>query len=413
MGDTSDTSIGDTTDTSIGDTSDTGVVDTSVTNDTETCSDGDQKDTDSVLVPAQSDDLNVQIYHADFTVGVGDSGVIQAELGYGSRYTDPETWATWQTANYSGDSGSGNEYDVFTGSFSDVELGVYFFVFRVSSDGGLSWTYCDTTWTDPYDGYDVTEGGVMTVTDSNCVPGANECQDCEDNDLNGLVDGFDPKCLFGADRLEVDLRTNIPGDETSVPGDPYDCFVDGNSGSGDDVCEQSSCCELADPSIDDYLDLVITDTDPGVPNCAVDCMARCGDGLCSLGESSVFCPADCAATCGDSTCDSGAGETAATCPADCSVACGDGMCTHGETFLTCSADCEALCGNGACELGHPECNNYDTSNCFVAPTGKYQPIAGCANSCAPFVPSGCDCWGCCTICIDNICRNVFADPHTN
>jgi hypothetical protein len=376
-------------------------------------------DTDSDTVYAQSDTLNVQVYHPGFTEGVGSSGRVVAELGYGTRYTDPETWETWQSVAYSGDSGDTDttvdEYDVFSGTFTDVPVGVYFYAFRVSVDDGASWTYCDVTWTDMYDGYDVMEGGVMTVTDPSCVPGGvGECDDCEDNDNNGLVDGMDIKCLYGLDTLETELRTGIAADENSVPGGPYDCFVDGNSGSGDDTCEQDSCCQLYDPALDDYFDANIADDDIGVPNCPADCPAECGDGLCAELETNTTCPSDCAATCGDTTCDSGAGETAATCPADCAASCGDGLCTHTETFDTCSLDCDERCGNGACELGHPQCNLFDRSTCLVGSLGKYEPVTGCANMCVPFVPTGCDCWGCCTFCVDDVCENISAaTPFSN
>jgi hypothetical protein len=376
-------------------------------------------DTDSDTVYAQSDTLNVQVYHPGVTEGVGSSGRAVAELGYGARYTDPETWETWQSVAYSGDSGDTDttvdEYDVFSGTFADIPIGVYFYAFRVSVDDGASWTYCDVTWTDTYDGYDVMEGGVMTVIDPSCVPGgAGECDDCEDNDNNGLVDGMDIKCLYGLDTLETELRTGISSDENSVPGGPYDCFVDGNSGSGDDTCEQDSCCQLYDPALDDYFDANIADDDIGVPNCPADCPAECGDGLCAELETNTTCPSDCAATCGDTTCDSGAGETAATCPADCVASCGDGLCTHTETFDTCSLDCDELCGNGACELGHPACNLSDRSTCLVGSLGKYEPVTGCANMCVPFVPTGCDCWGCCTFCVDNVCANISAaTPFSN
>src|SRR5262245_6925886 len=60
-------------------------------------------------------------------------------------------------------------------------------------------------------------------------------------------------------------------------------------------------------------------------NCAEDC--RCGDGVCSDGES---CAQDCTSKCGNGVCDSD--ETPQSCPRDCRVVgprCGNGVCDSG------------------------------------------------------------------------------------
>lgn len=65
----------------------------------------------------------------------------------------------------------------------------------------------------------------------------------------------------------------------------------------------------------------------------------CGNGVCEIGESPIFCPDDCLSTCGNGICD--LGEYANTCPGDCAspTVCGDGICEAEENMLSCPDDC--------------------------------------------------------------------------
>lgn len=74
------------------------------------------------------------------------------------------------------------------------------------------------------------------------VGGTTECSDCIDNDSDGKIDGFDPQCSGPADRREDSFATGIPGD--NIDATNQDCFFDGNSGGGDDGCNQHVCCLL-------------------------------------------------------------------------------------------------------------------------------------------------------------------------
>jgi len=76
-----------------------------------------------------------------------------------------------------------------------------------------------------------------------------------------------------------------------------------------------------------------------------DVLARCGDDLCTYGETRIGCPVDCS-KCGDDVCD--VGETKENCPKDC-VVCGDDSCDVGENRMSCPADC-ARCGDGVCDI---------------------------------------------------------------
>ena len=76
-----------------------------------------------------------------------------------------------------------------------------------------------------------------------CTPGGDlQCSDCVDNDMDGKIDGFDPECSGPADDREDSFATGIPGD--NIDATMQDCFFDGNSGAGNDGCNQHVCCLL-------------------------------------------------------------------------------------------------------------------------------------------------------------------------
>ena len=75
--------------------------------------------------------------------------------------------------------------------------------------------------------------------------GGTQCSDCLDNDNDGYIDGDDIECTGGADDDEGSFATGIPGDNVDTV--KQDCFFDGNSGSGNDGCEQHVCCLLGAP----------------------------------------------------------------------------------------------------------------------------------------------------------------------
>jgi hypothetical protein len=75
-----------------------------------------------------------------------------------------------------------------------------------------------------------------------CTAGAAQCSNCTDDDQDGKVDGFDPECTGPLDNDESSFKTGIPGD--NIDATSQDCFFDGNSGSGNDGCNQHTCCLL-------------------------------------------------------------------------------------------------------------------------------------------------------------------------
>jgi hypothetical protein len=73
-----------------------------------------------------------------------------------------------------------------------------------------------------------------------CVAGNPQCSNCIDDDNDGRIDGFDPECTGPFDDDEATFATGIPGDNKDAIN--QDCFFDGDSGGGNDGCNQHVCC---------------------------------------------------------------------------------------------------------------------------------------------------------------------------
>lgn len=100
----------------------------------------------------------------------------------------------------------------------------------------------------PGDGFvtvGTTDAGTFEIL---CGSATCACADGEDNDGDGLSDGFDSECTGPFDNDEGTFATGIPGDNR----DPkwQDCFFDGNSGAGDDGCRYHTDCLTGDAEPD-------------------------------------------------------------------------------------------------------------------------------------------------------------------
>jgi hypothetical protein len=84
------------------------------------------------------------------------------------------------------------------------------------------------------------------VVGGDCGADKPQCNNCMDDDRDGLADGFDPECTGVMDDDEGSFATGIPGD--NIDAKKQDCFFDGNSGAdGTGGHGQiSTCCLLAD-----------------------------------------------------------------------------------------------------------------------------------------------------------------------
>jgi hypothetical protein len=139
----------------------------------------------------------------------------------------------------------------------------------VGSDGGVTFADADPLAPD-------------AGPNPGCAHNGPECNNCEDDDGDGLVDGFDPECTSSVDDREDSFATGIPGDNSSAV--KQDCFYDGNGGSGNDGCEIHVCCLLAgecpftsppyDPASCQVSDECIANCEPITPP-GCDCFGCC------------------------------------------------------------------------------------------------------------------------------------------
>ena len=207
-----------------------------------------------------------------------------------------------------------------------------------------------------------------------CTEGACVCSDGMDNDGDGLADGMDPECTGPFDNDEGSFATGIPGDNR----DPMwqDCFYDGNSGAGDDMCRYRTECLTGDlPATDEDCMVSAACLEfcrARTPN-GCDCFGCCDitteDGThvfiaigaaCSLDniDDETACPrctqsTECINDCG--TCELCPGRTADDLPPECTPDGGMPMyeCEDGVTCMS-NADCPeegAYCSLGCCLVG--------------------------------------------------------------
>jgi hypothetical protein len=218
-----------------------------------------------------------------------------------------------------------------------------------------------------------------------CTAGNYECNNCDDDDGDNLIDGADPECTGSIDDDESSFSTGIPGDNKDDKW--QDCFFDGNSGAGDDGCRWHTCCALgatggSDCPVDHNFD---PDTD--CPPQTRECIRKCGAltppgcdcfGCCTVcddvGCEDIFINPTVAPNCTQETihnatkcprCDKSTDCNGGECnadPDDCILCPGQteddlpdscnmmNECPNGETPCDVSADCAAdeYCSAGCC-----------------------------------------------------------------
>jgi hypothetical protein len=218
-----------------------------------------------------------------------------------------------------------------------------------------------------------------------CTASGSQCNNCLDDDGDGLFDGNDPECTGLIDDDESSFETGIPGD--NIDDKIQDCFFDGNSGAGDDKCKFHTCCildlmggscpaELQPPNFNP-ADCVVTQS--CIANCApltppgCDCFGCCTvcDGAtcrdiftnpavapdCTIDvlTDQTKCPAcikteECGTDCNPLECILCPGQTPEDLPDECN---GNPTCPDGIAPCTQTADCLAgeYCTNGCCIEG--------------------------------------------------------------
>jgi hypothetical protein len=215
------------------------------------------------------------------------------------------------------------------------------------------------------DGGNTTGDGNHNNPPAGCVPGGPQCNNCVDDDGDGLIDGADPECTGPSDQREDSFATGIPGDNV----DPVfqDCFFDGNSGEGDDGCFRPTCC-LTDGPGDGC-------PPPGPPpnDCTVSqqCIDTCGP----LTPPGCDC-FGCCTVCDDTTCvDIATGLASSSCNAD-NLA-DTTACPRCVKATDCSSEC-------------------DPDNCILCPGQTQDDLpAHCQGQTCPEGVSPCDANGNC------------------
>ncbi|WP_106391723.1 hypothetical protein [Enhygromyxa salina] len=96
-----------------------------------------------------------------------------------------------------------------------------------------------------------------------------ECGDTIDNDMDGVIDLFDPECISPCDDDESTFETNLPGQNNDCKGD---CYFDDNSGGGDDQCEWNLKCDPENPGAE-----IGCEYDPNFNMCGVELPQNCLD----------------------------------------------------------------------------------------------------------------------------------------
>jgi hypothetical protein len=225
-------------------------------------------------------------------------------------------------------------------------------------------------------------GGIGPGTDGTnvlalCDTGACACEDGVDNDSDGELDGFDTECTGPNDDDEGTFATGIPGDNQ----DPHwqDCFFDGNSGAGDDMCRYHTDCLTggAEATSENcsVTDQCVDFCAPRTPN-GCDCFGCCSvtgpDGVSHDVIISIQCDAEhiedcescvktdqCGNTCGE--CELCPGKTVEDLPDSCTPDVPDAGtptygCEGGADMCRTTADCGPgyYCGFGCCTVIPPD-----------------------------------------------------------
>jgi len=202
--------------------------------------------------------------------------------------------------------------------------------------------------------------GIGDLTITAVIPSAEICDDGLDNDVDGLVDCFDPDCAGDPVCFEGDDITCSDGIDNDADG-LIDCV--------DPDCGGTSPCgiEICGNGIDDDLDNLIDCFDPdcfGDPTCFEGDDASCSDGLDNDADGLTDCfDPDCGGT--------------AVCGTE---ICGDGVDNDGDGFIDCfDVDCAP----------DPICFEGDAASCGDGIDNDADGLTDCSDpDCGPFPPCG-------------------------
>jgi len=90
--------------------------------------------------------------------------------------------------------------------------------------------------------------GTFTCYLVTCAGHSLECNDCTDNDMDGLIDSHDPECLGPCDNTEgPGLESGVGGTTGNSCG--VDCYFDFGNGPGNDDCLWDHRCDTLEPEV--------------------------------------------------------------------------------------------------------------------------------------------------------------------
>ncbi len=102
----------------------------------------------SVAVDAGADSTLIygQVFHNGLTTAGGQATGIRSQLGFGAFGSNPLTQQSWVffDATFNNEASNNDEYKLSLRAPGVTGLKSYAYAYRVSLDGGASWTYCDT-----------------------------------------------------------------------------------------------------------------------------------------------------------------------------------------------------------------------------------------------------------------------------
>jgi len=257
-----------------------------------------------------------EIYGRVFEEGLTDTSVGQApgiiaQLGLGPVASDPRaasTWVFFDTA-FNVESGNDDEYvaRVPTPTTVPPTLASFAYAYRMSLDGGATWTFCDLdgAGSDPGLGFDVGRLGRLDIGPNPCEP--NPCTTpspittCEGDVIRGEVG---PGVCSVASGLASCVYGTAAGTDCATLGDRclagacVECLTTEDCEGALEVCDQNTCVE----------------ENPCAPNPCTETRTPACDGNTLVTPAS---PGVCTLSGENASCDYDTTATRVVCPAGC------------------------------------------------------------------------------------------------
>jgi large repetitive protein len=114
----------------------------------------------AAICPSNTLTVYGQTYAAGVTEAAGAGAGIEAQLGYSTTNTNPNTWTTWQAATFNTQSGNNDEY---ASTLSGLAAGTYYYTYRYRLNA-CEWQYSGTAGA-----WATGTNGVLTVNPNHAI----------------------------------------------------------------------------------------------------------------------------------------------------------------------------------------------------------------------------------------------------